>query len=337
MNKSNTRNIRNTNKHRQNQNLTRLTLKNSLKKNKNKHIKKNTNTMKNANRNNKNMNTQPENLFVKTSSGSMVYKYYKSNDDSTINKDPKRCMCINYKSMDDFNTFDRCPNAVVNNTYFCQLHQNCRSYLRQFLSGSEPIPDKHLWNNNPLINGSHNCYSYFLNRQNKAVVEKCNNMCAKKYKSVNDCIANNECSNLKPQPGDFDIIKNTGSDINKTRIYNCQEMQNKILRDNPSILPVKFNQKCPVGYYKGAMTVEPNSTFHFYKQVGTDGNFFHKPGISNVSNVDAPFEGETGRQILIPHFANRDYTTKNGDGINYTEFCGYYCIPQNNVVHKNLA
>lgn len=78
-----------------------------------------------------------------------------------------------------------------------------------------------------------------------------------------------------------------------------------------------------------------------------DGLFYHKPGLNPVSKFDSPFEGEKGRQIYIPHFANRDYskdTNANAnsnddddDGINYTSFCNYYCIPKNNLAHKNLA
>jgi hypothetical protein len=279
------------------------------------------------------------NLLSRNNNGEYVYKYYKPDDDSTIKKDTKRCMCINYKSMDDFNTYDRCPNTVLPNTDFCQLHQNCKSYLRQFLSGSEHEPDQSLWQD-PLVEGSHNCYSYFLNRQVKAVREKCNEICNTKYKNVDKCINDSGCGDLKPQPGDFDLIKRTGSDKTKERIYRCPEMEEKILKDNPTVFPVEFNKQCPKGYYKGAMTIEPDSTYHFYKQMN-DGTFYHKPGLNPVSKIDSPFEGERGRPIYIPHFANRDYTKDRNDddddGINYTSFCSYYCIPQNNLVHKNLA
>jgi hypothetical protein len=134
----------------------------------------NQNSINNANR--------ISNLLSRNNNGEYVYKYYKAEDDSTVKKNTKRCMCINYKSMDDFNTYDRCPNTVLPNTDFCQLHQNCKSYLRQFLSGSEPESDQSLWQD-PLVEGSHNCYSYFLNRQVRAVKEKCNEICEKKHKT----------------------------------------------------------------------------------------------------------------------------------------------------------
>ena len=199
------------------------------------------------------------------------------------------------------------------------------------MSGSEPEYQPELWSN-PYIEGSHNCYSYFLNRQVRAVKEKCNEICLKKHKE--SCPQkDSECSDLKPQPGDFSLIKMTGTDKDKERIYQCPNMQKKILNDNPSIKPVVFNQKCPAGYYKGALVVDPDSTFHFYKQ---DNNslFSHKPGISKVANKDS-----SGNVIYVPHFADRDYRDDkdNDDAINYTNFCGYYCIPDNKLVHKNLA
>jgi hypothetical protein len=281
-----------------------------------------------------------ENLYRKNEKGEWVYKYYNPNDDSTVIKNPKRCMCINYTLENDFNTYDRCPNQALNNSDFCTKHQNCKSYLQKLLSGTEPEPDLELWKE-PLIEGSHNCYSYFLNRQVKAVHEKCYEICTKKYKNIEKCIDDSGCGDLKPQPGDYDLIKKTGSDKNKERIYKCPEMHKKILADNPTLLPVDFNIKCPKGYYKGALTIEPNSTYHFYKQM-SDGLFYHKPGLNPISKVDSAFQGEKGRPIYIPHFANRDYSkdvnnNNNDDGINYTSFCNYYCIPQNKLVHKNLA
>jgi hypothetical protein len=281
-----------------------------------------------------------EKLYTKNAKGQWVYKYYNSNDDSTIVKNPKRCMCINYKSETDFNTYDRCPNQAIDKSDFCKLHQNCKSYLQKFLSGDEPESDIQFWKD-PLIEGSHNCYSYFLNRQVKAVREKCAEICSKKYKTIEECIEDSGCGDLKPQPGDFDLIKRTGSDKTKERIYKCPQMNDKILADNPSLIPVNFNTKCPGGHYKGALVVEPDSTYHFYKQMH-DGLFYHKPGLNAISTRDSPFVGEKGRPIYIPHFANRDYSkdannNNDDDGINYTSFCNYYCIPKNNLVHKNLA
>ena len=272
------------------------------------------------------------NLLKQNEKGQFVYKYYNSNDDSTINKkvNNKRCMCVNYQTINDFKTYDRCTNMTVNKSDFCELHQDCQSYLRNFLSGAEPEYHPQLWSE-PSIEGSHNCYSYFLNRQVKAVKEKCNEICEKKHKT--GCpLKDSECSDLKPQPGDFYLIKKTGTDKNKERIYQCPNMNKKILSDNPSLIPSAFNQKCPKNYYKGAMVLDPDNTYHFYR-MNKDASWTHKPGISKVSSVDA-----SGKKIYVPHFADRDYSNEDDeDSINYTNFCSYYCIPDNKIVHKNLA
>jgi len=333
--------------------IKKLTNKNNKQNNKYLQVN-NSNSNYNSNNSNSNYNSNSKgylrkskkimhgvNLFKQGDDGNYVYIHYNKKDDSTFNKDPKRCMCINYKFINDFNTYDRCINNALNGSKFCQLHQDCKSYLRQFLSGSEYDNDIELWKD-PLIEGSHNCYSYFLNRQVKAVKEKCAEICSKKYKSIQECIDDSGCGDLKPQPGDFYLIKNTGNDNNKERIYKCPEMHEKILNDNPTLKPVKFNQKCPNGYYKGAMVVDSRNskdgnTYHFYKQIA-DGTFLHKPGINPISSVDSEFEGEKGRTIFVPHFSNRDYNKKNDDdGIFYNNFCGYYCIPRNELFHKNLA
>jgi hypothetical protein len=274
-------------------------------------------------------------LFKKLKEKEWVYKYYNKDDDDTVNKSsknkPKRCMCINYQSLNDFKTYDRCPRNVINKTDFCELHQQCKSYLRNFLSGDELEYKPELWSD-PYIEGSHNCYSYFLNRQVKAVKEKCNEICEKKHKS--SCPKkDSECTDLKPQPGDFELIKRTGTDKDKERIYKCPNMHTKIMKDNPTLQPVPFNAKCPKNFYKGAYVVDPDNTYHFYR-TNKDGSWSHKPGISPISNVDS-----SKQNIYVPHFANRNYEEDedNDEAINYTNFCGYYCIPTNNTIHKNLA
>jgi len=281
----------------------------------------------------KNQTYNDNDLFAKLTEDELVYKYYNKKDDDTVNKPSKikRCMCINYNSINDFQTYDRCPRNVINNSEFCELHQDCKSYLRNFLSGYEPEYQPQLWAD-PYIEGSHNCYSYFLNRQIKAVKEKCNEICLKKHKT--SCPKkDSECTDLKPQPGDFELIKRTGSDKDKERIYKCPNMFKKIMNDNPTLIPTNFNSKCPNNYYKGAYVVDPDNTYHFYR-ANKDGTWSHKPGISPISNVDS-----SKQNIYVPHFANRNYEEDddNDEAINYTNFCGYYCIPTNNTIHKNLA
>ena len=77
--------------------------------------------------------------------------------------------------------------------------------------------------------------------------------------------------------------------------------------------------------YKGAMVIDTNNTYHFYRQ---DDNvrYSHKQGTLRVENKDA-----SGKAIYAPHLADRDYNkSKKKDGITYDQFCSYFCIPNNN-------
>ena len=126
-----------------------------------------TNIQKSKKMNKVNIFTDNSNNYLQQDKkGDWVYKYYRKEDDSTFNKDSNRCMCINYKSINDFNTYDRCTNNKISGTDFCSLHQDCKSYLRNFLSGDEYDFDKPIWSD-PLIEGSHNCYSYFPTSGNR--------------------------------------------------------------------------------------------------------------------------------------------------------------------------
>lgn len=259
--------------------------------------------------------------------------YYVSDGDNTVNleNNKSRCMCLNFTG-EGKTPIERCKNKVVDGGHFCSLHLDCPSKLNKYMSGSEPSYDEKSWGEK-FVEGSHNCYSYFLDSQVPAVKEKCQTLCNKSNNK--DCPRNNsECTDLKPQPGDFNLLMATGSTHEDDPVYKCPQMEAKILNDNKSLIPVPFNQKCPKNFYKGAMVVDPGHTFHFYRQ-DKDGKWSHKPGISPISRKDA---GD--KPIYVPHFADRNYArdeNNDEDAINYTGFCGYYCIPNNYYMNKNLA
>ena len=74
------------------------------------------------------------------------------------------------------------------------------------------------------------------------------------------------------------------------------------------------------------MLTDPGNTFHFYRQ-NKDGTWSHKPGTLPITKVDAD-----KMPIYTPYTSNNDYSKPGeNDPINYTEFCGYYCIPKNSV------
>ena len=109
---------------------------------------------------------------------------------------------------------------------------------------------------------------------------------------------------------------------------NNQNNQNNFIIDKNNnkkksiIFPVKFNQKCPPNHYKGALVIDSNKTYHFYRQ-DSNGRFSHKPGTLNVENLDA-----SNNPIYAVHLADTDYNKNNRpNGITYDKFCSYYCVP----------
>ena len=113
-------------------------------------------------------------------------------------------------------------------------------------------------------------------------------------------------------------------------------MVTKVIKDNTDpktkkqfIFKSKFSQKCPPKYYKGALVIEPNKTYHFYRQ---DNNvrYSHKLGTLKITNIDA-----SGKPIYAPHLADRNYNKKKNKQLNYTRFCSYLCAPKNSYIKTN--
>jgi hypothetical protein len=235
----------------------------------------------------------------------------------------KKCMCIDFEKKGsayiNYEHGKKCLSDVVSGTDFCSKHQDCMNFGKNFLNKYELPYNPDLWNKKPDIKNSHNCYTYFLDNQINPVIEKCKKL-TKDSKS-------DKCGDLKPQPGDFYMLVNNGTLDGKNRNYSCKDMNAKILNDNPSIQKTNFNKKCPIGSYKGAMVVDPGNTYHFYRQ-NADGTWSHKPGVLSVTDLDA-----SGNRIYFPHIANRNYREGKSSGINYTDFCTYFCIPRKGRVN----
>ena len=285
----------------------------------------------NGNQNNQN-NHSSHNKSKKTKFNIIMYSFYKQ-DDNTHTKDKNRCMCVDYDiknqsfNMENNQDYRRCKNKSVKDTNFCHKHQNCMSYLKLFTNNEEPTGGMEEWNH-PYIEGTHNCYSYMLNDKQESLKKKCHKICLKEKNNCPQKIG--KCGNFKPQPGDYHLLMRDGNLKNKKRDYKCPKMEEKIMQDNKSVKKVGFFDKCPRNYYKGSMVVDPDHTFHFYRQ-NRDGGWSHKPGTMKVSEVDAD-----NKKIAIPHFSNRDYSHKPNK-IKYTDFCGYYCIPNNNYIETNSS
>ena len=277
----------------------------------------------------------------------VMYKFYANlgDNDATVNsKQNGLCKCVKYEVRDSKKGIAdkdiellKCNNPVVKGTDFCKDHQNCMGFLRKYTSGFEPKYAPNAWSH-PYVEGSHNCYAYFLDDKKASISAKCEEFCLKKNKK--GCpLKDDDCQDLIPQPGDYFLLNNNGNtkgtiglEEKKDRKYTCPNMMNKILADNPEIKPSHLLEKCPANHYKGAMVVDTGNTFHFYRQ-NPDATWSHKPGILPVTNLDA-----SGKKIYIPHFANRNYgKDRNNSPIIYNDFCGYYCIPSNKYYETNLS
>tara|TARA_Y100000590_G_C15540294_1_gene946666 strand:- start:254 stop:1030 length:777 start_codon:yes stop_codon:yes gene_type:complete len=154
------------------------------------------------------------------------------------------------------------------------------------LSGYEKKFDPKKWNNKESIRSNHNCYSYAFNH-----------------------IRGNRKG--KAQPGYY---ANYPPITEKE--YNCSAIYKRIMRDNPSIYKVKFEDKCGKGYYKifFALSLGANTDYHFYRQ-DSNGLWSHKPGRTDATNFDA-----SKKVILNPYLANRDYSH-----LNYSTACDFFC------------
>ena len=158
------------------------------------------------------------------------------------------------------------------------------------LSGSEPKYEPHRWNDNPNIKDTHNCYSYAI-----------------------DQIVSHRKG--KPQPGYFAHFKN----ISNKEYRSCKHFYKRLKKDSPSMYLTTFDKKCRKGYSKAFIALANksyNTDYHFYRQ---DSNKYwsHKPGRTNVVNVDAD-----KKLIKNPYLANRNY-----EHYNYETPCFFFCRP----------
>jgi len=157
--------------------------------------------------------------------------------------------------------------------------------------------------NKPYIKDSHNCYSYFLNSIDSRFAKTCKRR-RKKRPGVS-------CD--RPQPGyaaGFKKLQNTD--------YNCPHITRGVLADNKSIYKSTYKKKCKKGHYKGALFVDLNKDYHFYRE-DKKNRWSHKSGTRRTSKVDAK-----GNRITSPEKASKKYKRRKHV---YDQLCDYFCIP----------
>ena len=139
----------------------------------------------------------------------------------------------------------------------------------------------------------------------------------------------------KLQPGEIH-----GTKYKKTT---CDEIIQKMKNDyvNDNVDKTSFEEVLSKDRYKVALFIDPDKQrkntkdhdqdYHFYRQ-DKNGRFSHKQGTLQVENLDA-----SGNAIWTPHLADRNYKKDKPDGISYTDFCSYVCVPNNAFKSTNAS
>ncbi len=175
------------------------------------------------------------------------------------------------------------------------------SFTQEFspLSGSEHPYEPEKWNTRDTIRTTHNCYSYALGKIRP------------KLKS-------------KAQPG----YASGHNYINDVKDYNCKAFYKRVKKDNPYAYLEKFDNPCDKGFYKVFMALDVGNDYHWWRQNGrkrvadgTEGFWSHKPGSTDVTDVDA-----SGAKIKNPLLANRKYSS-----LDYSTPCFFMCV------HRDLS
>lgn len=154
------------------------------------------------------------------------------------------------------------------------------------LSGSELEYNPKLWDDNPNIKSTHNCYTYALGKIRSGL-------------------------DSKAQPG----YASGFNHIDDYKDYNCKSFYQRLKKDVPGSYLEKFDNKCLPGFYKIFLVLDPGNDYHWYR-MNKDKYWSHKPGATSVSDIDA-----SGNKIKNPAIADRNYKS-----LNYNKSCFFACI-----------
>ena len=175
------------------------------------------------------------------------------------------------------------------------------------MSGAEPPYNPDKYNNDSAIRHSHNCFAYAF--------------------GVIDPLQRKKCADTKDCAVPFHVPgKESGYD--RINAKSCAETMIRTLADSDGGYPIGFTGKCRRGFSKIATVVDPDRDFHYYRQ-DTNGMWSHKPGATPVTNKDS-----AGNPIYDPDLAGRYYPSEEShkDELDYSGFCGYYCIPRSKAL-----
>jgi hypothetical protein len=205
-----------------------------------------------------------------------------------------------------------CGECVKAGQTFCEKHEKHGCHVISPPSGSEPKYDPDVYNKDPAVRHSHNCYSYAMGVYNK--------------KKIKECREQNKCD--FDQPG---RVANHVGDIRKS----CPEVTGRTLGDIKKAYITSFREKCRPGFSKTFVIVDDKNDFHYVRQdKSKPGDKYkirwsHKSGARTVKDFDA-----AKAPIFAPHLANWNFKKEyEGDtDLNYRNMCPYLCVPRNEPI-----
>jgi hypothetical protein len=177
------------------------------------------------------------------------------------------------------------------------------------MTGAEPAYQPERYNESKIVQETHNCWSYASNVLDLAQLTQCDGK-------------GPSCQLLYHQPGG---TKDRSKELRYEDARSCKTVSALMREDIPDLKPIKFTRRCPRGSSKIAMVVHPGEDYHFYRQ-DNDGWWSHKDGANKVKRYDAE-----DQPIWNPKTAARDYRPR-GSFLNYTDFCGFYCMPRDHEI-----
>jgi hypothetical protein len=200
-----------------------------------------------------------------------------------------------------------CKKPVKPGTPFCEFHNENGCPRKSPMSGYEPVYNPDIYNTDKTIRHSHNCFAYAFGVLDKAQKDK--------------CAKTKDCNVAFHGPGIKSGYRRLKGEDGKT----CADTMARTLADSDGGYAIGFTGRCRRGYSKIATVVDPDADFHYYRQ-DNSGRWSHKPGAMPVTELDS-----NGNPIYDPAIAGRRYPVdvNHNHELDYTGFCGYYCIPRN--------
>lgn len=144
------------------------------------------------------------------------------------------------------------------------------------------------WNDSGLVQGNNNCYDY---------------ACGKKSGKV---------GGHESQPG-------LAHGKTLTRPVDCNQVKAGAVADGLSWLGKDKDLKCPSGCQRVAL-VCCDADYHWYRE-DSPGHWSHKPGLSQATDNDY-----SGNPVTDPEDADRRIKLPDGAVLEYSRFCGYFCV-----------